>query len=53
MKNDNAAYSGNDFALDDISFDTTPVPEPTTWALMIMGFGTAGAMLRRRRTVVA
>jgi hypothetical protein len=25
------------------------VPEPTTWALMILGFGSAGAMLRRRR----
>jgi hypothetical protein len=30
---------------------TAPVPEPATWALMIMGFGTAGAMLRRRRLV--
>ncbi len=25
------------------------VPEPATWALMILGFGAAGAMLRRRR----
>ncbi|TAJ68652.1 MAG: PEP-CTERM sorting domain-containing protein [Phenylobacterium sp.] len=25
------------------------VPEPSTWALMITGFGGAGAMLRRRR----
>ncbi|MDZ4374090.1 MAG: PEPxxWA-CTERM sorting domain-containing protein [Phenylobacterium sp.] len=25
------------------------VPEPTTWALMIAGFGLAGASLRRRR----
>jgi hypothetical protein len=25
------------------------VPEPATWALMIMGFGAAGSMLRRRR----
>ena len=29
------------------------VPEPTTWALMILGFGSAGAMLRRRRTSYA
>jgi hypothetical protein len=29
------------------------VPEPATWALMILGFGTAGATLRRRRFAVA
>jgi hypothetical protein len=29
------------------------VPEPATWALMIGGFGAAGAMLRRRRAVLA
>jgi|GEM_PF-3138346 len=28
---------------------TTPVPEPTTWALMIVGFGLTGTALRRRR----
>lgn len=26
-----------------------PIPEPGTWALMLGGFGVAGAMLRRRR----
>jgi hypothetical protein len=25
------------------------VPEPATWAMMIIGFGASGAMLRRRR----
>lgn len=29
------------------------VPEPGAWALMILGFGGAGAMLRRRRTALA
>ena len=29
------------------------VPEPASWALMILGFGGAGAMLRRRRRVAA
>jgi hypothetical protein len=34
------------------TFDPAAVPEPATWALMIMGFGGAGALLRRRRTSV-
>ena len=29
------------------------VPEPSTWAMMILGFGAAGASLRRRRSAVA
>jgi hypothetical protein len=37
--------------LDNINI--TAVPEPGTWALMIGGFGMAGAALRRRRLVVA
>lgn len=31
----------------------TVVPEPATWGLMIMGFGAAGAMLRRRKMAIA
>lgn len=40
------------FAVDDLTFglpDQIPgVPEPGAWALMILGFGATGAMLRRR-----
>jgi hypothetical protein len=35
------------------SFSAEGIPEPMTWALMIMGFGAAGAMLRRRRLAYA
>ncbi|MBU1376458.1 MAG: PEPxxWA-CTERM sorting domain-containing protein [Alphaproteobacteria bacterium] len=43
----------DDSTVDNVVFtgfggDTAPVPEPAAWALMIMGFGLAGASLRRR-----
>ena len=41
--------SPNDFAIGTVSFAGGAVPEPATWALMITGFGLAGATLRRRR----
>ncbi|WP_293677320.1 PEPxxWA-CTERM sorting domain-containing protein [uncultured Phenylobacterium sp.] len=31
----------------------TAVPEPATWAMMVLGFGGAGALIRSRRRVVA
>lgn len=33
----------------DYSFSVSSAPEPATWALMILGFGVAGAQLRMRR----
>jgi hypothetical protein len=37
----------------DIPTDLTPVvPEPATWAMMLLGFGAAGIALRRRRAAV-
>ncbi len=46
---DNTAY------IDQVSLSQVggAVPEPAAWALMIMGFGSAGVMLRRRRAAVA
>lgn len=38
---------------DDVSVTGPGVPEPTAWALMIGGFGLAGASLRRRRAIAA
>ena len=37
----------------DYSVNAVGVPEPATWAMMIMGFGAAGSMIRRRKAVVA
>ncbi|TAJ71331.1 MAG: PEP-CTERM sorting domain-containing protein [Phenylobacterium sp.] len=44
--------SQNSFEFDGLA-GTLGVPEPGTWALMIMGFGGAGAMIRRRKMAVA
>ena len=35
------------------SLSLPAVPEPATWGLMILGFGLAGASLRRRRALAA
>jgi len=58
-----SAIKGNaGFDLDAVAMinyiDTRPaptggVPEPATWAMMILGFGFAGATLRRRRSMLA
>jgi len=37
------------YALASTAFDA--VPEPATWAMMILGFGAAGAVMRRRRAL--
>jgi hypothetical protein len=45
------AANGGNTGLSDIRFAT--VPEPGTWALLIIGFGMVGVSARRRKAVVA
>lgn len=45
--------SGNAFEFDNVAIQTAAVPEPTTWALMIGGFGLVGASMRRRSAAVS
>jgi len=40
----------NSFEFDRVGLS---VPEPTTWAMMLLGFGGIGAMIRRRRQTLA
>jgi choice-of-anchor A domain-containing protein len=48
--NDGNPFSGDLLGLSPPPFIPTPgVPEPETWALMIVGFGLIGATMRRRR----
>ena len=59
LRNAQTAFSGNDFAVDDIYLGTQSivnpggVPEPATWAMMIIGFGMVGGALRRRAAMHA
>ena len=43
--------TGNSFEFDKLA--GIAVPEPASWALMIVGFGAAGSLLRRRKAAVA
>lgn len=47
--------SSDYYLIDSVQLGSTSngVPEPATWAMMIFGFGLAGASLRRRRAVAA
>jgi hypothetical protein len=48
----NAAGGNNDPLIDGVSFaasDIAAVPEPASWAMMLLGFGAIGLTMRRRR----
>ncbi|MDZ4375709.1 MAG: PEPxxWA-CTERM sorting domain-containing protein [Phenylobacterium sp.] len=39
--------------IDDAGGGVGAIPEPSTWAMMILGFGAVGSMVRRRRLIAA
>lgn len=51
-----ATFNASNFAItvrDTVTGQTrvlTPVPEPGTWAMMLLGFGVIGSAMRRRRS---
>lgn len=45
-----AAYGLNELRVFEYGGSTPAVPEPTSWAMMICGFGLAGGVLRSRRS---
>lgn len=49
----NAANVKSFLSLDGHQSGVTVVPEPATWALMIIGFGGVGALMRRRSSTFA
>ncbi|MCP6473655.1 PEPxxWA-CTERM sorting domain-containing protein, partial [Klebsiella pneumoniae] len=44
-------FAWNSAQILDAYFGNGGIPEPTTWAMMIGGFGLVGGALRRRRSV--
>ena len=48
------AQTGADLAITGVGLDTlSGAPEPATWAMMLVGFGGLGAMLRSKRRMAA
>ena len=50
------AVAADGFSIDNVSLSATQtgaIPEPSSWALLIAGFGLTGAAMRRRRRVLA
>ena len=48
--NDSFNAFGPHFVLDNLTINGATVPEPASWAMMMIGFGLVGSSLRRRTT---
>jgi len=48
-----ASSAPNDFALGPIEFSASAVPEPSTWAMMLLGFLGLGFVAYRRKSQMA
>ena len=46
------SQAGGFAVIDNFSFGAAAVPEPDTWAMMLLGFGAIGCAMRRRQRVV-
>lgn len=49
---DNDPTTMDDLQFEEVVGTNSAVPEPATWAMMLVGFGFAGAAMRRRQTLV-
>ncbi|MDB5453788.1 MAG: sorting protein [Caulobacteraceae bacterium] len=52
-KIDKIIFSSTSNSFETDSFAVSAAPEPASWAMMIVGFGLTGAMVRRRRMALA
>ena len=48
-QSDPATYGYSPVGLSEVRFEGSAVPEPATWAMMIIGFGAVGSMVRTSR----
>jgi hypothetical protein len=48
-----ATGAAQGYRLDSLVIGVNPIPEPESWALLIVGFGLIGVTARRRRTAVS
>jgi hypothetical protein len=49
----NGGVTNWQFGISQFNFTSGAVPEPASWAMMVAGFGLAGAAMRRRKASVA